>query len=173
LGVIGAVAEAEKGGRQKLQAAKPLIYFLRALTANDPAGDSGEKNRQKHTYDGRQENKDNGLNPATKDQRFETGVSDSSAAVAANQGVRRAGRKAEDQGDEIPSDGAEESGQQHLLGDMFNVDHAFADGAGDGGAEDERGDKVPEGGPGDCAEGCEDARRDYRSDGIGGIVPAI
>ena len=37
----------------------------------------------------------------------ESGVRDSRAAIAAHQGVRRAGGNAKNQGDEVPGDGAE------------------------------------------------------------------
>ncbi len=41
LGVICAVAEAEKRRGEQLQAAEPAIHFLRTLTADDPAGEDG------------------------------------------------------------------------------------------------------------------------------------
>jgi hypothetical protein len=87
--------------------------------------------------------------------------------------VGRAGGQAEDEGDQIPKDGAEQAGEQNFLVHHLDVDHAFADGLGDGGAEDEGGDEIPEGGPSDGAERREHARGDHRGDGIGGVVPAI
>ena len=39
---------------------------------------------QDHTDDGREEDKDYGLDPAVKDERFESGMSDSGAAIAAD-----------------------------------------------------------------------------------------
>ena len=67
----------------------------------------------------------------------------------------------------------EQSRQQDCLVDHFDVNHAFANGAGDGGAEDEGGDEIPEGGPGDGAKRCENARGDDGGDGVGGVVPAV
>ena len=167
------MAEAKERGGQELQAAEPLVDLLRTLTTDDPTGDGGEQNRQKHANDGRHENENDGFHPAAEDECFEAGVSDRCTAVAANQCVRRAGRQAEDEGDEIPRDGAEKPGEQHLLSDQLDVDHAFADGASNGGAENESGDKVPERGPGHGAERCEHSRGDYGGNGIGGVMPSV
>ena len=60
-----------------------------------------------------------------------------------------------------------------MLIDELDVDHAFANCAGDGSAKNEGGDEVPERGPKDGAEGREDAGGDDGGDGIGGVVPAI
>jgi len=56
---------------------------------------------------------------------------------------------------------------------IFDVNHAFADGAGDSGAEEKCRDEIPKGSPRDGAEGREDARGNNRGDGIGGVVPAV
>src|ERR1051325_7717458 len=50
LRIVGAVAEAEKRGGKKLQAAEGAIDFSRALTANDPTGDGGDDDRKNHAY---------------------------------------------------------------------------------------------------------------------------
>src|SRR6266404_7550009 len=107
------------------------------------------------------------------DQRFEARARYGGAPVAADESVGRTCGKAQDKSDEVPTDGAEQAGEKDLLVDEFDVNHAFADGAGNSGAEDERGDEVPEGGPSDSTEGREYARGDYGGDGVGGVVPAV
>ena len=95
------------------------------------------------------------------------------AAITADQSVRRAGWQAEDERDEVPGNCTEQSREENLLSDEFDVDHAFADGGGYRGAEDKGGDEVPEGGPGYGAEGREYAGGDDGGDGVGGIVPTV
>src|SRR5208337_1704925 len=126
-----------------------------------------------HADDGRKEDEENRLGPASEDESFIARVNDSSAAVTTHERVRRAGRQPQCEGNEVPGDCAEEAGEKHLLIHHFDVDQPFADGAGDSGAEDERGDEIPEGGPEDGAEGRQDARGDDGGDGIGGVVPAV
>src|SRR6266478_4411785 len=107
------------------------------------------------------------------DQRFEAGARYGGAPVAANKSVGRAGGEAENEGNEVPGNRAQQTGEQYLLIDEFDVNHAFANGAGDGSAEHEGGDEIPEGRPGDSAKGREHARGDHGGDGIGGVVPAV
>src|SRR5712664_598143 len=95
LRVIGAVAETVASGGDELQAAEPLIHFQRALPANDPTGDDGDGHAQEHADQRREKNKSDGLNPAAKDERAKAGFCYRCAAEAANQGVRRTGREAE------------------------------------------------------------------------------
>src|ERR1041385_9268025 len=95
-------------------------------------------------------------------------MSHGSAAIPANERVRRAGGQTQDKSDEVPGNSAEQSCEKNLLRDDFDMDHAFADSAGDGGAKDESGNKVPEGGPRYGAERCEYASGDDGGDRVGG-----
>ena len=128
------------------------IYLAGTLAANNPAGSDGEQNGENHADDGREKNKEYGLDPAGQDEGLETGMSDGGSAVAAHEGVRGTGGQAQNEGDEIPGDGAEQAGEKDLLGDQFDVNHALADGGGHGSAEDESGDEIPESSPGDGTE---------------------
>src|SRR6266446_1165046 len=107
------------------------------------------------------------------DQRFEAGARYGGASVAADKSVGRAGGEAENEGNEVPGNRAKQAGEKDLLIDELDVNHAFANGAGDGSAEDEGGDEIPDGRPGDSAKGREHARGDHGGDGIGGVVPAV
>ena len=89
------MAETVASGGDELQAAEPLIHFQRALPANDPTGDDGDGHAQEHADQRREKNKSDGLNPAAKDERAKAGFCYRCAAEAANQGVRRTGREAE------------------------------------------------------------------------------
>src|SRR5437773_9735299 len=171
LGVVGAVAKTKERGGKKLQSAEPAVDFQRALVADDPTGESREKNGKHHAKDRRQKNEKNGLDPALENQRLEPHVSHCSAAVAAHEGVRRTGGQAENQSGEVPGDGAKEAGENHLLVDQVDLDEAFSNGAGDGRAEEEGGNKIPKGGPGDGAERGQDACGDHGGNGIGGVMP--
>src|SRR5712691_1331950 len=173
LSVIGAVTEAVGGSGKELQAAEPAVDLKRALFADDPTGENGDEHGDEEANDGREEDEKDGFGPAAQDKGTETCAGHGSTTVAAHKSVRRAGGEAEDESDEIPGDGPEESRQKDLLIDHLNVDHAFSDGLGDGGAENEGGDEVPESGPGDGAERRQYARGDNRGDGIGGVVPAV
>src|SRR6266705_3433659 len=173
LSVIGAVTEAVGGSGKELQAAEPAVDLKWALFADDPACGDGYNDAKEETDDGREEDEKDGFGPAAQDKGTETCAGHGSTTVAAHKSVRRTGGEAEDESDEIPGDGPEESRQKNLLIDHLNVDHAFSDGLGDGSAENEGGDEVPESGPGDGAERCQYARGDNRGDGIGGVVPAI
>ena len=173
LRVVGAVAEAVASGGDELKAAEPLINFQGALSADDPTRDDRNGHAEQHANQRREKNKHDGLKPAAEDESVEAGLCYRSATEAANQGVRRAGREAEDEGDCVPGNRAEQASEQDLLVHHFDVNHAFADGASDGGPEKECRDEVPEGGPSDGAERGEHARRDNGGDGIGGVVPAV
>ncbi len=106
-------------------------------------------------------------------QRLEAGVGNGSAAIAADERVGRTGGKTKNKSDQVPGNGAEEASEEDLLIDHLDVNHAFTNGGGDRGAEDEGGDKIPESGPGDGSQRREDARGDDRGDGIGSVMPAI
>ncbi len=173
LRVVGAVAEAVASGGDELQAAEPLIHFQRALPADDPTRDDRDGHAQEHADQRREKNEGDGLNPAAKDERAEAGLCDCRATETTNQGVRRTGREAENQRDQVPNNRTEQTREQNLLVHQFDVNHALADGAGNSGAEEKCRDEIPKGGPRDGAEGRKNARGDDRSDGIGGVMPAV
>ena len=58
-------------------------------------------------------------------------------------------------------------------GDDAEVDHARADGLGDGGAEPERRDEIEEGGPDDRFAGRQHARGHDRRDRVRGVVKSV
>ncbi len=173
LRVVGAVAEAVASGGDELQAAEPLINFQGALPANDPTRDDRDGHSQEHAKQRREKNKDDGLNPAAKDERAEAGLCYCRATETTNQGVRGTGREAENQRDQVPNNRTEQTREQDLLVHQFDVNHALADGAGNSGAEEKCRDEIPECGPEDSTERSEDARGNDRSDGIGGVMPAV
>ena len=121
----------------------------------------------------RQEDEDDRLGPAARDDRGEARLRDRGARVAADQRVRRAGRQPEVPGDQIPDDRAGEAAEDHREGDDVDVDHAGADGLRDRRAERERGDEVEERRPDDRLAGRQHAGRDDRRDGIGGVVKSV
>src|SRR6266487_6262867 len=173
LSVIGAVTEAVGGSGKELQAAEPAVDLKWALFADDPTGENGDEHGDQEADDRGEEDEKDGFGPAAQDKGTETCAGHGSTPVAAHKSVRRAGGEAEDESNEIPGDGSEESRQKNLLIDHLNVDHAFSDGLGDGSAENEGGDEVPEGGPGDGAERRQYARGDDGGNGVGGVVPAV
>ena len=77
------------------------------------------------------------------------GMHHGGAGVATDQSVGGGGGKSPPPGEEIPDDGAEESGHDHVLIDVIEADHATADSLGDGGAEEEGSEKVEGRGPQD------------------------
>ncbi len=79
---------------------------------------------------------------------LEHAAGDGGAGVTSDDGVGGTGGKAEPPGDEIPDDGSQDAREDDVEGDDVAIDKAFADGAGDLGAECEGGDEVEEGGPG-------------------------
>src|SRR3989441_637987 len=173
LSVIGAVTEAVGGSGKELQAAEPAVDLKRTLVADDPTCGNGYNDAKEEADDGREENEKDGFGPAAQDKGTETCAGHGSTPVAAHKSVRRTGGEAEDERDEIPGDGPEESRQKNLLIDHLNVDHAFSDGLGDGSAENEGGNEVPESSPRDGAERRQDARGDDGGNGVGGVVPAV
>src|SRR6266581_3745371 len=148
LRIICTVAEAEERRRKQLQAAEPAVDFLGTLEAHNPTGDEGQNDGENHAHDRREEDEGERLDPASEDERLEAGARDGGAAVAANESVGGTRWQAEDEGNQVPGNRAEQAGKQDLLVDKFDVNHALANGAGDSGAEDEGSDEVPEGSPG-------------------------
>src|SRR6185437_743880 len=125
------------------------------------------------SYDGSEENEEDGHGPAGEKDGADAGGGDGGASVSAHERVRGAAGNAEADGGVVPDDGAEESGEKDVFVDEAEVNEAFAHGGGDGGAVDERGDEVPECSPDDGPERRENARGDDAGNGAGGIVPAI
>src|SRR3989441_6352740 len=117
--VVGAVAETVEGGGNKLQAAKPFVYFLRALAADEPTGGHSDGHSNKQAEEGSEKDEYDRLRPAAQDDRAETGFSDSSATIAAHERVRRAGGQTENERDHVPGDGAEQAGEEDVLVDQI------------------------------------------------------
>src|SRR5258708_21101292 len=109
------MAEAEESGGEKLQAAEPLVQFVGALAAYDPACKKRDQNGEEHADYGREKNEKDRLGPTGEDQRLEPRVSDGCAAVAAHQRVRRTGGQAEGQCNQIPGKSAEQAGEQNFF----------------------------------------------------------
>src|SRR6266478_1661374 len=154
------MAEAEESGGEKLEAAEPLVHFVGALAAYDPACKNRDKNGEEQADYGREKNEKDRLGPTGEDQRLESRVSDGCAAVAAHQRVRRTGGQAEGECNQVPGNGAEQAGEQKFFVHRLNGSHAAADGFIDLGAEDKRRDEIPESPPEHGAEGRADARGD-------------
>src|SRR4029077_15927183 len=173
LGVVGSVAQAVSGRGKQLQAPKPTVNFQRALLANDPTGSDGDAHRNEHADDGREKNEQDWLGPAADDDRLKTSIGYRSATITTHESVGRTGGQAENEGDEIPENGPEQPGEKNLLVHHFDVNHAFADGLSDGGAEHKSREKIPESRPGDGGEWREQARGNAGGDGVRGVVPAI
>ena len=109
------------------------------------------------------------------------------ADEAAEQGVRRAGRQAEQPGEQVPEDAADQAGEddeQHRLAAVrqqlglgcavlvLQVDHRVGDGEGDLHGE-EGADEVEDRGESHGDLGLEGPGRDRRSHGVGGVVKAV
>ena len=88
-------------------------------------------------------------------------------------GVAGRGGDAEHPGEDVPDDRADQSREDHRGGDDLHVDDALADRVGDVEPEEEEGDEVEEGGPGDRELRAEHAGRYHRRDRIGGVVQAV
>src|SRR5208337_2735233 len=173
LRVIGSVSQTIPSSGDQLKTPEPAVHAARPLMADDPGRENADQPTDEHADDGRKKDEDDRLGPPGEDQSLKASMNDSSTAITAHERVRRAGRQSQREGNEVPRDGAEEAGEKHLLIHHFDVDHSFADGAGNGGAEDERGDEIPEGGPEDGAKRGQNARGDDGGDGIGSVVPAV
>jgi len=87
--------------------------------------------------------------------------------------MRGTGWKAENQGNHIPTNGAQKSGKEDLLVDHLDVHEPLADGFGDSGAKDESRDEVPKCGPHNGAERCQNSGRNNSCDRIRRIMPAV
>src|ERR1700720_885479 len=108
-----------------------------------------------------------------QNKSFEACVSYRGAAIAPHQGVRGTGGQAQRQGNQIPDNCSQKAGEKNFLVDQLDMHHPFADGGGHRGAEYERRNEIPEGGPQDSTKGSKHAGGNDGGDGIGGIVPAI
>ena len=101
------------------------------------------------------------------------GVHHGGAGVAADQGVRGGRGQAPPPGEQIPDDGAEQPGQDDVLIDVFQANHAAADGLGDGSAEEKSSQKIKSRRPQHGEPGGQHARGDHGRDAVGGIVEAV
>ena len=126
------MAEAEQRRGNELEATEPAVDSLRTHAVDDPAGDDREKSGKAQADDGREEDEEDGLDPAAENKRAEASVGDGSATVTAEECVGRASGQAKDERKEIPGDRAEKAREQDLLRNHLDMNHAFADGAGDG-----------------------------------------
>ena len=103
----------------------------------------------------------------------EAGFGDGGAGIAADDGVRRTRRQRHEPGDDIPSDGADESAADDVDVHRFGIDQFFADGLGDSGAKDKGGDEVEKCRPEDGLQGRQNARGDDGGDGVCSVVEAV
>ncbi len=95
------------------------------------------------------------------------------AGIAADQRVRGRGWQAQQPGDDIPDDSAQQPGQNDVLGDDVKLDHAAANRLGNGGSKQERGQEVEHSRPDYGQPRGEHASRDDRRDAVGRVVKAV
>src|SRR5581483_5226434 len=125
-------------------------------------------------HDGSDHDKDESFIPARSDDHAERSrTHDGSSSHAADQRVRRRRRKSPPPGEQVPDNRAKQSADHHVLRDHTDINHAAANGFGDGGSQQESGQEVEEGGPYNCELGREDASRNDGGDAIRGIVEAV
>src|SRR5258708_28344213 len=136
------MAQAITRRRKKLQTAEPTVDFERALAADNPTGEDGDEHSDDETDDGREKDEKNRFCPAAKNEGLEADVSDRGPPVAAHERVRGTRGQTEDEGNSVPGDGAEEASEEDFLVHHFDVEHALADGLGDGGVEKAGGHEI-------------------------------
>ena len=132
-------------------------------------------------HHGRDHNEDQGLGPSSGKNdagRGSPAVQDGGSRhgrsrIAADQGVRGRGRQAQQPGHHVPDDRAQQSGQNDVLGDDVQLDHAAANRLGNGGSQQERGQEVECSRPDYGQLRREHAGGDDRRDAVGRIVKAV
>src|SRR5579864_2836011 len=92
LRVICAVAEAECGGGEQLQAPEPAIDAAGRLPVDKPTGDDGDEKPYEQADYGRDENENHRKRPAVPEYGLESRRGDGRAAVSAHERVRGAAR---------------------------------------------------------------------------------
>ncbi len=148
LSIVAAVAEAVGSGGEQLQAAEPGVDALRRLAAKNPENRGHEQERENEANDRGDHDEDEGLIPSGgDDDRKRTGTHDGGPGHATNESVRGGCGQAPPPRKQVPNDGAEQAADDDVLRHSFDVNHAAADGIGDGGAEQEGGNEVKESGP--------------------------
>ena len=174
LSVVAAVAEAVGGGREELQFAEPGVDASRRLVAEDPKDGRHKNEGEDEAHDGCNHDKDQSLVPTGSDDDLEgAGANNSGSSHAPDEGVRGGSGQTPPPGEEIPNNGAEQACDHHVLSDGFDVDHATADGFGDGGPEQERGNEIKERGPDYGYFRGKDAGGDDGGNAVGGVVKSI
>ena len=164
LGIIGAVIQAEKGGRHQLRPPEPAIDARRRHPSEQPHDGGHQRQAQTHADERRQHDEDDGLGPARRHDRAPARLGHGGTRIPADQRVRRARRQAKEPGDQIPHDRAAQTAEDHGERDDVNVDHAGAHGPGHGGSEGEGGDEIEERRPDDGLAGREHPRRHHGGD---------
>src|SRR5437588_537771 len=91
------------------------IVMPPAVSADNPTGKRREKDCEGHADKGREENEKHRLDPALENQGLIANVRDGGAAIAAHERVRGTRRQAKNQRGEVPGDGPEKTGKNHLL----------------------------------------------------------
>lgn len=106
-----------------------------------------------------------------------TGMSQSGADKPADQGMRGTGRDAKPPGEQVPGDGADQSGENHLQRNEFLV-HRSGNGVPDLEFPDdvfrnEEGDEIEHGGPQNRLEGCQHLSGNNGGNGVCRIMKSI
>ena len=178
LRVVRAVRERDERGREDLAPAEAVAAVgLRVVAAGDrvrePRRREGDEARGERREDRRQDHL--AEHDAVVD-RHPAGADDRRADQAAEQGVRRARGQAEQPGEHVPGDRAdqarEDQRQERVRIDLILADHAVRDGLGDLGRQ-ERADEVQDGGQQHGDLGLERPGRDGRGHRVGRVVEAV
>ena len=184
LRVVGTVRQTECRRRDQLELAEILVHLRRGGVAEQPVDQHHHGVGGKHPDERRADNHLQGKGPlagGTYVEGFETVAETAQqaharhggAGVAADQGVRRTGGQAEPPGDQIPGDGARQSGHNHVGGHQAYIHEAPAHRPGNRRAEHESRGKIEERGPQHGLKRCEHPRSHNRGDGIRRIVKTV
>ena len=157
-----------------MQSAEPGVDASRRLVAEDPKDGRHKDESEDEAHDGRDHDEDQSLIPTGSDDDLKcAGAHNSGSSHASDEGVRGGSGQAPPPGEEIPDNGAEQARDHDVLSDGFDMDHATADGFGDGGPKQEGGDEIKEGSPDDGYFRGKDAGGDDGGDAVGGIMESI
>ena len=157
----------------ELQLAEHPVRTLRRELAEDPADDQHQHQRQEQADGGVNDDRRAGLEHPAPHDRAQPGLGRARAQQAADQRMAGGRRDAQPPGDQVPGDRPHQRAEDDLRVDDAGVDDALAHRFGHMQAEEEEGDEVEEGGPGDRILRFQHAGRHDGRDRVGGVVQAV
>ena len=173
LGIVPAVSEAERGGRDQLATSEPPVELLHLSIAMEQPEDAGhEREREEDPDDRRQHDEHEDLLVLGGDQRSPTRGRDGGARQTADERVRGARREPQDPRHDVPEDRAHQRGEDPGVRERARVDDV-RDRVRHLGSEDEERGEVEERRPRHGLPGRQHPRRNDRGDRIGGVVETV